>query len=83
MPPFSADPPAAGSSVKFELLRHGSDLRTIVVTARVHPRVVRSLYSEWLVSLREGEQARRDAQYEREHLREEREHAREHRSPRR
>ncbi len=45
----------------FELLRLGRDLRDIVITARVHPRVVRELYTEWLVSLRDGEQRRRDA----------------------
>lgn len=54
----------------FGLLRHGCDLRTIVVTAKVHPRVVRALYAEWLVSLQDGEGQRRLAEFEAEEQRE-------------
>lgn len=62
----------------FALFRGGADLRTVVITARVHPRVIRGLYSEWLVTLNEGECRRREAALEaedrRERLRVEREH---------
>lgn len=46
----------------FELFRLGADLRKVVIAVRVHPRVVRALYAEWLVSLNDGERARRETQ---------------------
>jgi len=45
----------------FELFRSGADLRKVVTAARLHPRVVRELYAEWLETLNEGEQRKRDA----------------------
>lgn len=54
----------------FELFQRGANLRTIVITARVPPRTVRELYAEWLVTLGEGEQARRDEAIEAEDRRE-------------
>ena len=50
----------------FELFKTGADLAKVVITARVHPRVVRELYAEWLVSLVEGENRRRAALLETE-----------------
>ena len=43
----------------FELFKAGADLRKVVITARVHPHVVRDLYAEWLLTLNEGENRRR------------------------
>ena len=60
----------------FELFRSGFDIRMVVITARVHPRVVRDLYAQWLLSLNEGEQRRRQAEDRREQERSEREHER-------
>lgn len=39
----------------------GADLRKVVIAARAHPRLVRDLYAECLVSLVEGENRRRIA----------------------
>jgi hypothetical protein len=62
----------------FELFRAGADIRKVVIDVRVHPRVVRELYAEWLVSLNDGERRRRqallDAEDRRKLAREEREH---------
>jgi hypothetical protein len=61
----------------FAMFRQGLDLREVVVAAKVPPVIVRGLYSEWLVNLRAGEQARRaqaeSATEERERQRSERE----------
>jgi hypothetical protein len=65
----------------FGLLRHGCDLRTIVITAKVHPRVVRTLYTEWLVSLQDGEARRQQEEFDAEDRREQARVARGRRRP--
>jgi hypothetical protein len=67
----------------FGLLRHGCDLRTIVITAKVPPRVVRALYAEWLISLQDGEARRRQDEFDAEESRERARFEREHRAGRR
>ena len=62
----------------FALFRGGADLRTVVITARVHPRVVRDLYTEWWVTLNEGERRRRQALADAEDRRERARMGREH-----
>lgn len=64
----------------FEQFAGGADLRRIVVTVRVHPSIVRALYAEWLVSLVQGEQRRRDAAEAAEDERERTRAAREHKA---
>jgi hypothetical protein len=46
----------------FELFDSGCDLPEIVYTLRQPPRVIRDLYSEWLVSLQNGEKRRQSEQ---------------------
>lgn len=46
----------------FELFEQGYDLSEIVITARQPPRVVRELYSEWIVGLQTGEKKRQREQ---------------------
>jgi len=43
----------------FRLVERGYGLREIVLRTRQPPDVIRRLYREWLVDLREGEQLRR------------------------
>ena len=61
----------------FELLKRGAGPREVVVSAKVHPRVVRELYAEWLVSLRDGEMRRQQAELDAEDRRERARSARE------
>jgi hypothetical protein len=48
----------------FELFESGCELPEIVYTLRQPPRVIRDLYSEWLVGLRNGEKRRQREQME-------------------
>ena len=54
----------------FFLFGRGRDLREIVIDTKLHPRVVRELYAEWLVDLQTGEERRRsraaDLEWERD-----------------
>lgn len=43
----------------FEAFEAGCDLSDIVIEQRIHPAVVRELYSQWSVSLEDGERERR------------------------
>ncbi len=42
----------------FEMLQEGHGLHDIVIRTRQHPKVVRDLYSEWCLTLRDGEARR-------------------------
>lgn len=58
-PATRADDSGEVAARVFELFKAGAELRKVVIATRVHPRVVRDLYAEWLVSLVEGENHRR------------------------